>query len=653
MIPADGIGGRERVVRQPVVLGDLPYQARGGLPVGQLFTQERVEHGAGGVSGLQLVLNIQCSKDIVGVSHREVRAVGVVRGSAGFSSSDDVGIDFHIVLRQTVGGGLCRGCLEVVEIPVLLLIIAQALAHVIQHITGEFLAPGIGHVCPDPFGVQAGFVHTHQADGGEVVVKGTQIMLGIGIEAFIQELCDDFSLDFQGAGRDVHQLVQTRVKVLLILCEIGQTRHVQRNDTDRAGALARAEESAGFLAQLAQVKAQAAAHGTDIGGLHVGVDIVGEIGCPVLCGHLEEQLIVLRGGPVKVARDGIGRNRVLETASVAVAFDHELDESLVDHIHLRLAVAVGEVHFPAADDGGHILQIRRDGPVKRDVGKRCLRAPAGGGIHAKDEALNALLDFRILQVVDLYERGKVGVEGGESLRTRPLVLHDAEEIHHLVAKGGEVACGGGVDLARDSEAFGDQLFETPACTVTGQHAQIVQVQVAVAVRIRDLLIVDLAQPVVCGNRTGVGEDQSADGIGNRGVLLHTPVRDIEVLVDGLLIVQIGVLEVAHFLALLAVEDVGLADLFIPPACEHRFGTVLDVFDGDETVFDLRQKVRRDLQCQEVNHTLGVIGICRLKCLFDGICDFIDIETDNLSVSLYYVVHGLFLPIFFLPVPLLL
>src|SRR5690625_7133163 len=47
------------ILGQLVVLGDLAHEARGGLPVGQLLAQEGVEDGAGGVEGLELVLNVQ------------------------------------------------------------------------------------------------------------------------------------------------------------------------------------------------------------------------------------------------------------------------------------------------------------------------------------------------------------------------------------------------------------------------------------------------------------------------------------------------------------------------------------------------------------------------------------------------------------------
>ena len=66
--------------------------------------------------------------------------------------------------------------------------------------------------------------------------------------------------------------------------------------------------------------------------------------------------------------------------------------------------------------------------------QRGLRSPAAGRIDAEDEALDAVLDLVVAELVRAHEGREIGVEAGEGLRPRPLVLHDAEEIHHLVAQ---------------------------------------------------------------------------------------------------------------------------------------------------------------------------------------------------------------------------
>ena len=106
VILADGIGRGEGVVRELVVLSDLADKICCGLPARQLLAEEGVEHGAGGVAGLEIVLNVERGENIVRVADRQVRAVGVVRGSARLGRGDDVGVKLDVVLGETVGGGL-------------------------------------------------------------------------------------------------------------------------------------------------------------------------------------------------------------------------------------------------------------------------------------------------------------------------------------------------------------------------------------------------------------------------------------------------------------------------------------------------------------------------------------------------------------------
>ena len=76
---------------------------------------------------------------------------------------------------------------------------------------------------------------------------------------------------------------------------------------------------------------------------------------------------------------------------------------------------------------------------QRDVGKRGLRSPAAGRIDAEDEALDAVLDLVVAELVRAHKGRKVGIEAGERLRPCPLVLHDAQEVDHLVAQGRPVS----------------------------------------------------------------------------------------------------------------------------------------------------------------------------------------------------------------------
>ena len=600
-----------------------------------------MEDGAGGVEGLQLVLDIQRCEDVLGVAHGQVGGVGVVGGLvAGIGCSADVGITLDVLLGKTVGGGLGGGRLKVVEVAILLLIVGEALAHVVEYVLGEFLGGGIGHVLAKPLGVETDLIHAEQTDGGEVVVEGAEVAAGVGIETLVQQLGDDVALDLQRTGSDVHHAVKTCIELLGGLGEIGNTGHVDGNDTDGAGGLTAAEEAAGLLAKLAQVKTETAAHGTHVGGLHVGVDVVGEVGGAVLGGHFKQELVVLGLAPVEVPGDGVGGDGVLEATAVGVALDHDLDEGLVDHVHFLLAVAVGEVHLLAAHDGGQVLQILGNSPVQGDVGEGSLSAPAAGGVHAVDEGLDALLDFLLGQVVHLDEGSQIGVEGGEGLCAGPLVLHDAQEVDHLVAEGGEVTGGAGSDLAGDTaQAFHNQLLQAPACAVAGEHAKVVQVQSSGAVGFGDLVVVDLGEPVVGGDGTGVGEDQTADGIGDGGVLLHAPVGVLDVLIHGLLIVKDGGAHVTHLFVLAAVEDVCLGNVGITGLNKHGLDAVLDILNGNEGILDLGFKVGGDLQCEKVDDVVVILTLAGIKGLADRAADLGNIKGGDLTVTLNYLVHG--------------
>ena len=419
------------------------------------------------------------------------------------------------------------------------------------------------------------------------------------------------------------------------------SRLVFRDCADRSirRSFARTEVAARFLPQFAEVEPQTAAHRPHVARLHVAVDIVREIRGSVLRRHLEQQFVVLGLRPVEVAGDRVGRDRVLEAAPVRVAVDHDLDEGAVDHRHLFFTVAVGEVHILAADDRGFVFQVGGDGPVEGDVGERRLRAPARRRVHAVHETLDALLHFLIGEVVHLDEGSEICVERRERLRARPLVLHDTEEVDHLVAEGGEVAGGRGRDLARNTaQPFADQLFQRPTGAVPGQHRQVVDVDVGFAVGALDLARVDLGEPVVRRDRARVREDQTADRVGHGRVLFHAPVHRLQVTVDDLFIVQDGVLRIADLLALTPIEDIRLRHVGVTRLHEDVLGAVLDRLDLDQPLFDLRLEIRRDLQGKKVDNAPLIIFILRDERLFDGVPDLGQVKINNTAVSFLYAIH---------------
>ncbi len=116
VVLADGVGRGHGVVGQLVVLRDLAHEVRRRLPARQLLAEEGVEDRAGGVERLQLILHVERGEDVLGIADGQVGGVGVVRVSARLGSGDDVGEGLDVVLCETVGGGLRRGGLKVIEV---------------------------------------------------------------------------------------------------------------------------------------------------------------------------------------------------------------------------------------------------------------------------------------------------------------------------------------------------------------------------------------------------------------------------------------------------------------------------------------------------------------------------------------------------------
>ena len=165
-----------------------------------------------------------------------------------------------------------------------------------------------------------------------------------------------------------------------------------------------------------------------------------------------------------------------------------------------------------------------------------------------------------------------------------------------------------------------------------------EMDVAALVGIGNLRIIDLAEPVVGGDGTGVGEDQSAHGIGDRGVLLHPPVVDVQVVVHQLLVVQHGGVQVADLLPLLAVEDIGFGHIGVAGLGEDLLHAVLDVLHGDLAVGDLLLIIRRYLQGQQIDDIGIVLLVGGFKGLGNGHADLGKIELGDFAVTLHYLIH---------------
>ena len=200
--------------------------------------------------------------------------------------------------------------------------------------------------------------------------------------------------------------------------------------------------------------------------------------------------------------------------------------------------------------------------------------------------------------------------------------------------------GSGADFPRHAaKPLLDELPEAPSRAVAGEHAEVVQVQLCIPMRLCDLRVVNFAQPVIRCDRAGVGQDQAADGIRDRGILLHAPVVDPEIIVYQLLIIEQGASDVAQLFPLLTVENVGLCHIRIARFAQNALDAVLNIFDRDQLIPDLRLKLRRDTQSQQLDHARMLLPANGLKGSCDGIADFGNVKFCDASVSFCYPVHS--------------
>ncbi len=62
---------------------------------------------------------------------------------------------------------------------------------------------------------------------------------------------------------------------------------------------------------------------------------------------------------------------------------------------------------------------------------------------------------------------------------------------------------------KTAQSLLDELLDGPACTVTCKHREVMDVEIAVAVCRRNLVVIYLTEPVVGCDSPAVGEDEAA------------------------------------------------------------------------------------------------------------------------------------------------
>ena len=453
----------------------------------------------------------------------------------------------------------------------------HALAHVVEQAQGQRVAKVAGDVFAAVREVAHHLVDAVHAQRAEVVAQRAQIPLGVGEQALVHQPLDEFALGLQALLAQFHQAVERGKQAHFIArMLIAQPRAVDGDHAQAARLLGAAEEAVAALQKLAQIQLQAAAHGPHHVGLQLRVHKVLEIRQAVLGRHVEQQLRVLTL-PREILGDVVRGDGEGEHAALGIARGHHVDVGAVDEVHLGLQIAVGEGHFFTCDHGHLLAQIFGAGPVEGEVGERRLRAPARGHVEVVDQLLNALAHGGVVHGIFAHKRRHVGVERRERLRARPLVLQRAQKVHDLPHGRTHVLGRPRLHLAGHAvQALVQQRAQRPARAVAAEHVEVVDVDVAIAVRLADLRRVHVRQPVVGRDLARHVQDQPAQRVALVGIRAHAPVGAREVFVDGAFHIHQRLLVRPQRGVLLAVDDVGARRGQVVGGDQRLLGHVLDL-----------------------------------------------------------------------------
>ncbi len=322
-------------------------------------------------------------------------------------------------------------------------------------------------------------------------------------------------------------------KLVFTLGKITQAGHVYRDDPDAASRVPRAEEPARHVSpQFRQLETEMATHRANVTRPQIAVDEVLEVGQPVLRGHLEQcrrNTVV----PLEVLGQIVCGNWKGERSPVHVTFHHDFHERTIYHLHFFRVFLVSFLAQLAANY--HVLarEVLRDCQVKRDVRERRLPAPARGDVEVEHESLHRLLYLSVVEPILANERCEQCIDGIEGLCSGPLVLQAAYEVRHLEQSGVEMRRRPRRNLARDAvESLRQELAQGPSRTVARYpHAQVVNVEISVNVRIRNLHGVDSIERVVRNHRASDVKQQARKGVTHIAVLLDPPILHAQIIIN--------------------------------------------------------------------------------------------------------------------------
>ena len=179
--------------------------------------------------------------------------------------------------------------------------------------------------------------------------------------------------------------------------------------------------------------------------------------------------------------------------------------------------------------------------------------------------------------------------------------------------------------------FDDNNFFPVVCVRT-EDAQVVDVEVGVAVGVGDVGGVELVEPVVGDDGAAEVVVEALEAVAHVAVFGDSPVEFVEVLVDHVGAAEEGG-EVAEFGVLLAVADVGFGGFGGAVVDEDGFDDVLGVFDGGCLVGVFLLEVGDDVVAEALGEGV-VAAVGGFEGFEDGVGDFELVEWGGGAVAFF-------------------
>ena len=183
-----------------------------------------------------------------------------------------------------------------------------------------------------------------------------------------------------------------------------------------------------------------------------------------------------------------------------------------------------------------------------------------------------------------------------------------------------------------AQTFRDKLAKGPASAIAGKHGKIMDVDFTASVRLRDLVGINIIEPVICRYGAAIVQYEAAKRIAYVGVFVDTPVRLLEIAVHGVDDVEQNVFGASRPSSLLAVQDKGLRDTRMTALDERFFNDILDLFHSRNGI-GMKFEANRlfSLFCKG-KRKFEVLAANRFRSLENRICDFVIVVRNKFPIA---------------------